>query len=72
MSATSELAEVVKVAPPMAVTAVSFMGLPFQQWVYILTALYTIFQIIRLLPKMYGCVRCFMRTRTCNRSCRGT
>ena len=72
MSATNELAEAYKVAFPITVTAGSFMGLPFQQWVYILTALYTLFQIIRLLPKMYGCVRCFMRNRTCNRSCKRT
>lgn len=61
---------VYRTAPPIAVSAVTFCGLALQQWVYVVTILYTLFQIIRLLPKMYGCAACFYRNRTCNHSCK--
>lgn len=68
---TNEITEAVHSLPPITVTAASFMGLPLQQWVYLLTAVYTIFQILRLFPKMYGCVACFVKNGTCKRTCKG-
>lgn len=62
---------VVHTAPPIAISVTSFMGLPVSTWVYVLTAIYTLFQIIRLLPKMYGCVICFYKYGTCKRTCKG-
>ena len=59
-----------RTVPPIAVSAVTFCGLALQQWVYVVTIVYTIIQIVRVLPKMYGCGLCFYRNRTCNRSCK--
>jgi hypothetical protein len=33
-----------RVAPPMAVTGASFLGLPLSEWVYIVTIAYTLLQ----------------------------
>lgn len=67
---TSVVKEITSTAPPLTITVYSFMGLPIQQWVYVLTALYTLFQVVRLLPKMYGCVICFYKYGTCKRTCK--
>lgn len=67
-NATKELAQA---APPIIVTTTSFLGIALQEWVYVLTGIYTLFQIIRLLPKMYGCVVCFYKYGTCKRTCKG-
>ena len=33
-----------RVAPPVAVTGASFLGLPLSEWVYIVTIVYTLLQ----------------------------
>lgn len=35
----------IKVAPPLTVSGFTLFGHPMQEWVYILTALYTVIQI---------------------------
>lgn len=53
---------------------VSFMskiaGLTLQEWVYVVTILYTIILIGKQIPKMIGCAVCFLRERTCKRTCK--
>ena len=68
---TSAAKELAQCTPPAVVTAFSIFGYSMQQWVYALTAIYTLFQIVRLLPKMYGCVLCFTKNWTCPRTCKG-
>lgn len=58
-----------RTAPPLFVSGASMLGVPWQQWVFILTALYTFLQTIRLLPKMYSCVLCFSREWKCKKVC---
>lgn len=64
-----EAKAVAATTPPIVVSASTYMGISFQEWVYILTALYTLVQIARLLPKLYGCTRCFAQEWTCPRTC---
>lgn len=68
---TSAAKAIAEAAPPITVTACSFMGLPMQDWVYVLTAAYTLVQLIRLLPKILGCTKCFCKHWTCPRNCKG-
>lgn len=68
---SSSLKEMAQVIPPVSVTVTSIAGIPIQQWVYLLTALYTAIQIARLFPKLYGCALCFKREGwTCRRTCK--
>ena len=69
---TSAVKEIAQSLPPTAVTVFTIFGVTMQQWVYVLTAVYTLFQIIRLFPKMYGCVQCFSKKWTCPRTCKGS
>jgi hypothetical protein len=62
--------EVGAMAPPVTVTITTILGYTLQEWVYIMTMLYTAIQISRLFPKMYGCAVCFTRDWTCNRKCK--
>ena len=57
-------------APPVLIASATFMGVSFQNWVYLLTAIYTVIQIFRLLPKIIGCGRCFYSNGTCTLVCR--
>lgn len=41
--------EMIKAAPPVAVSAMTFMGLCLQEWVYVVTITYTVIQIAILL-----------------------
>jgi len=52
---TNELAtQAVKVAPPIAVSALNTAGMPLSEWIYILTAVYLVFQIIVIVPRAYS------------------
>lgn len=59
-----------EVAPPLIITSASFAGVSFQNWVYILTAVYTLVQILRTVPKIIGCSKCFYTHRTCDMKCK--
>jgi len=61
--------ESVKVVPPALITATSFFGIEWQIWVYILTAIYTLIQILRQGPKVYTCMLCFIEHRRCSKKC---
>jgi hypothetical protein len=62
----------IKAAPPVAVSSLSFIGLPMQEWVYIVTIVYTLIQIIRVFPKTVYCIRCFSKAGLkCTRACKG-
>lgn len=58
-------------APPISVTISSIAGLTLQQWVYVVTIIYTLIQILRLCPKVVGCIVCFWRHGTCDLNCKG-
>lgn len=45
--------EAVKAAPPVGVGSLTLMGLPLNEWVLILTLIYTIFLIIDKLPAVW-------------------
>jgi hypothetical protein len=49
-----------KPAPPVAVTALSFAGVGLQDWVYILTAIYTLVQLALVAPKLVRAVRSWL------------
>lgn len=57
--------------PPIGVTITGIAGLTLQQWVYVVTILYTLIQIIRLFPKIIGCAVCFWKHGTCDLNCKG-
>jgi hypothetical protein len=42
---SEHITDAIRVAPPVGVVATTLAGLPLQEWVYILTAVYTILQI---------------------------
>ncbi|MFZ6772322.1 hypothetical protein ACO0LB_06345 [Undibacterium sp. SXout7W] len=37
--------ETVKAIPPIAISAITFLGVPLNEWVFILTIIYTVLQI---------------------------
>lgn len=43
----------VKAAPPVAVVGATLFGVPLQEWVYILTIIYLVLQIVSLLLKCW-------------------
>lgn len=45
--------DTVLAAPPVAVVTATLAGIPIQEWVYILTALYTVFLIAEKLFKWW-------------------
>lgn len=51
----AEIAEqAAKAAPPVAVAGVSIAGIPLSEWVYALTAVYLLFQIVVIIPRVCG------------------
>lgn len=46
-----------KLSPPVTVSALSIAGVGLQDWLYILTGLYTALQLLLLTPKLIGFVR---------------
>lgn len=45
--------EIVKTTPPIGVSALSLMGIPLSDWVYIVTIVYVLIQIYVLLYKTF-------------------
>ncbi|AIM51265.1 holin [Lelliottia phage phD2B] len=45
MIESETLSTAVKVAPPVVVSSGHFLGISWEQWVFILTAIYTLLQI---------------------------
>ena len=51
-----KLAEAAQAAPPVSVAGLSISGVPLQEWVYIVTIVYTVILIIKSLPEVYKAV----------------
>ena len=45
--------EIVKTTPPVGVSALSLMGIPLSDWVYIVTIIYVLIQIYVLIYKTF-------------------
>ncbi len=52
MTNTHTAAEVAKAAPPLTVTGMELLGFPLSDWVLVLTAVYTLCQIVAVLRRM--------------------
>jgi len=61
---------IIRTLPPVAVSAFSFLGLALQEWVYVATIIYTGIQILRLMPKVFGCIHCLYVHGTCPHTCK--
>ena len=48
---------VVKLTPPVAVSSMAVLGFHVQDWLVLLTILYTLLQIVLLLPKLVAMLR---------------
>lgn len=46
-----------KVAPPVVVSGMVVAGYPLQDWLIVLTIIYTVIQIVLLLPKLWQMLR---------------
>lgn len=53
--------EIVKTTPPIGVSTLSLMGIPLSDWVYIVTIMYVLIQILVLLYKT------FFKKEECNK-----
>lgn len=62
--------EGVKAAPPVVITVSTWGGLALQDWVYIITFIYTLTLLLRSLPKTTACIKCFWKYRACDRRCK--
>jgi hypothetical protein len=62
--------DALKVTPPAVVTITSWIGMPLQEWVYVITLIYTSLLLIRAIPKTCVCVSCFVRHKSCDRKCK--
>lgn len=62
--------EGIKAAPPLLVSASQFAGIALQEWVYIITIIYTLTLLVRSIPKTVACVKCFWKHRACDRRCK--
>ena len=51
MTPNEQHTEIAKVAPPLAITSFTIFGIQVSEWVLILTALYTLLQIILTLRR---------------------
>lgn len=52
MTHTQQVADLIKVAPPVTITSMSLAGYQMSDWVLLLTALYTLLQICLLLRRL--------------------
>jgi hypothetical protein len=59
-----------EVAPPAIISAATMLGIGLQDWVLYLTLAYAAIRILALLPKLFGCGRCFVKNRACLLTCR--
>lgn len=66
---TTLVKEVVHSAPPAVYAVTTWWGHTWSEWSAIAITIFTMFQIVRLLPKMYSCVLCFSRAWKCKKTC---
>ena len=67
MTPQEQLADAVKVAPPLTVTGMTVMGYPMSDWVFALTAIYTALQIVAILCRWIMARR--ITPTTCVKDC---
>lgn len=72
MTTTEAAKETAQTLPPVAVATITYNGITLQEWVYIATIAYTIVQLLRLIPKIIACIKCFYKAGGCNRNCKLT
>jgi hypothetical protein len=53
--------EVARAAPPLGVGGLSLYGIPLNEWVLLLTAIYTIFLIVDKFPSVIERIRALVR-----------
>lgn len=63
------MAELGRASPPIAVTSLSFMGVPLSEWVYAVTLLYTILLILNFLRKLFFSYRKSDKDPACAEDC---
>lgn len=69
---TTLIREVAHSTPPAVYVASTYMGHTWSEWSAIAITVFTFFQIVRLLPKMYSCMLCFSRAWKCKKTCTQT
>lgn len=52
MTNHEQVADVIKVAPPVTITSMTLAGYQMSDWVLLLTALYTLLQILLLIRRL--------------------
>lgn len=57
MTLQEQLADVAKTAPPITVAGLTVAGLPISDWVLMLTALYTLLQVVFLVLRLIASKR---------------
>jgi len=67
MGRSSNAVEVAAAAPVAAVGGGTFLGLDLPDWVLVATLIYTIIQIILLLPRLLDHARRVRKARSCGR-----
>lgn len=70
MTTAETLKEAAQTAPPVTVVTMNYCGIALSDWVLIATLVYTTVQLLRLIPKIIACIRCFYKSGNCNRNCK--
>ena len=52
MTPQEQIADIAKAAPPLAVTGMTAAGFPMSDWVLLLTAIYTLLQILIVVRRL--------------------
>ena len=52
MTPQEQFADVAKAAPPITITSMSALGFPMSDWVLLLTAIYTLMQVLLIVRRL--------------------
>ena len=66
---TENIVDAAKASPPIAITSLSLFGLPLSEWVYLLTAIYTLLLILGFLRKLFFSYRRSDKDPACAEDC---
>lgn len=69
MTPHQQAADLVKTAPPVAVTTMTVAGYPMSDWILVLTAIYTLLQIFLLVRRLVVARRVADPDPECARDC---
>lgn len=67
MTPQEQLADLAKAAPPLTVTGMSVLGYTISEWVLLLTAIYTLLQIVLVVRRLIASRR--SSDTTCVKDC---